>query len=94
LASLNVELTANEAALLAYLMQHSETVFSCRGLARNVLGYDVDEREAQDIVRPHISRLRGKIELDPAHPRLIRTIRGEGYLFCPAEPSARPSRRV
>jgi DNA-binding response OmpR family regulator len=82
--SLSVELTANEAALLAYLMQHSEAVFSCRQLARAALGYDVSEREAQDIVRPHISRLRKKIESDPAHPRLIRTIHGKGYLFYPA----------
>jgi len=28
-----------------------------------------------------ILRLRRKIEIDPAHPRLIRTVRGSGYLF-------------
>jgi DNA-binding response OmpR family regulator len=82
-ASFNVKLTANEAALLAYLMQHSETVFSCRELAWTALGYDVSEREARYIVRPHISRLRKKIELDPVHPRLLRTIRGKGYIFSP-----------
>jgi len=82
--SLNTELTTSEAALLVYLMQHPDTVFSCRQLARAALGYDVSEREAQDIVRPHISRLRKKIELDPAHPRLVRTIRGKGYLFSPS----------
>ena len=82
--SLNTELTASEAALLAYLMQHPDTVFSCRQLARAALGYDVSEREAGIIVRPHISRLRNKIEPDPVHPRLIRTIRGKGYLFSPS----------
>jgi DNA-binding response OmpR family regulator len=30
-----------------------------------------------------IMRLRRKIEPDPAHPRYIRTIRNEGYLFVP-----------
>jgi DNA-binding response OmpR family regulator len=79
--SLTAELTTNEVALLAYLMQHPDTVFSCRQLARGALGYSVSESEAQDIVRPHISRLRRKIERDPAHPRLIRTIRGKGYVF-------------
>jgi len=79
--TLEAELTGNEAALLAYLMQSPDTLFSCRDLARSPLGYDVSEREAEDIVRPHISRLRNKIELDPAHPALIRTIRGKGYLF-------------
>jgi two-component system KDP operon response regulator KdpE len=79
--SLDAELTGNEAALLAYLMQHPETVFTSRELARHVLGYKVSETEAQDIIRPHISRLRKKIEPDPSHPSLIRTIRGKGYLF-------------
>ena len=81
--SLNIELTASETALLAYLMQHPDTVFSCRQLARAALGYDVGKREAQDIVRPHISRLRKKIEPSPPYPRLIHTIRGKGYLFSP-----------
>jgi two-component system phosphate regulon response regulator OmpR len=30
-----------------------------------------------------IARLRRKIEPDPAHPRLIRTVRGAGYMFVP-----------
>jgi DNA-binding response OmpR family regulator len=81
--SLDAELTANEAALLAYLMQHPDAVISGRELARDALGYAVNEGEAQEIVRPHISRLRKKIESDPAHPRLIHTIRGKGYLFSP-----------
>ena len=81
--SLSAELTVNEGALLAYLLQHLDTVSSCRELARGTLGYDVSGREAEAIVRPHISRLRKKIEPDPAHPRLIRTIRGKGYLFSP-----------
>ena len=79
--ALQVELTGNEAALLMYLMQSPDTVYSCRDLARVPLGYEVSEREAEDIVRPHISRLRNKVEVDPAHPTLIRTIRGRGYLF-------------
>jgi DNA-binding response OmpR family regulator len=81
--SLDAELTANEVALLAHLMQHPDTVLSSQELARDALGYDVSKREAQDIVRPHISRLRKKIEPDPANPRLIRTIRRKGYYFSP-----------
>lgn len=83
-ASRSAELTANEVALLAYLMKHPDTVFSCRQLTGTALGYDVREREARTIVRPHISRLRKKIEPDPAHPRLVQTIRGKGYLFSSA----------
>ena len=30
-----------------------------------------------------ITRLRRKIEVDPAHPEAIRTVRGIGYMFVP-----------
>jgi two-component system response regulator MtrA len=80
---LKAELTVSESALLAHLMQHPHTVFSCCELARDVLGYEVSKEEAQKIVRPHICRLRKKVELDPDHPRLIRNVAGEGYSFTP-----------
>lgn len=76
-----VDLTVSETALLARLMRQPTRVLSCRDLARDALNYDVFEREAQEIVRPHISRLRQKLESDPAEPRLIHTIRGKGYMF-------------
>jgi two-component system KDP operon response regulator KdpE len=82
-ASATVALTVCETKLLAYLMQHPDRVLSCRELARHALGYEIGEREAQNIVRPHICRLRRKLEPDPAHPRLIRTSPGKGYLFVP-----------
>ncbi|HEU4804247.1 MAG TPA: helix-turn-helix domain-containing protein, partial [Nitrobacter sp.] len=31
-----------------------------------------------------IMRIRRKVELDPAKPAVIRTIRGGGYLFSPS----------
>ena len=80
---LSAELTVCEAKLLAYMMQRPDAVLSCRELGRSALGYDVTEKEAQGIVRPHISRLRKKIEPGSAGPRLIRTIFGHGYRFAP-----------
>ena len=77
-------LTAHEQALLAFLMRHPETVLSPRELAGGALGYDLSGQEAGDIVRPHISRLRKKIEPDPAQPRLILTVRGKGYMLSPS----------
>jgi DNA-binding response OmpR family regulator len=79
---MHAELTSNEAQILAYLMRHVEQVCSCRELARAALGYDVEVREAQDIIRPHISRLRSKIEPHD-RPTLVRTVRGKGYLYSP-----------
>ncbi len=78
---LQAALTGNETALLSHLMQFPGTVFSCRDLARVPLGYDVSEPEAEEIIRPHISRLRNKVEADPERPALIRTIRGKGYVL-------------
>jgi two-component system phosphate regulon response regulator OmpR len=33
-----------------------------------------------------IARIRRKIELDPAKPQVIKTIRGSGYLYAPSKP--------
>jgi DNA-binding response OmpR family regulator len=30
-----------------------------------------------------ITRIRRKVEKDPAHPEAIRTVRGVGYMFVP-----------
>jgi DNA-binding response OmpR family regulator len=80
---LEAELTANEAALLAHMMQYPDVVFSCVELARAALGYNLDRDQARSIVRPHVSRLRRKIEPNPLHPTVIQTIRGKGYVFSP-----------
>ena len=44
-------------------------------------GYERDAYDRSIDVR--VTRLRRKIESDPAHPAYIRTVRGEGYLFNP-----------
>jgi two-component system OmpR family response regulator len=31
-----------------------------------------------------VARLRRKIEVDPSSPRLIKTVRGIGYIFTPS----------
>jgi len=77
----SAELTLKEVELLSYLMRHSEVTFSCRELARAAFDYDVSSQDAQEIIRPHISRLRRKIEPNPAAPSLIHTVRGKGYVF-------------
>jgi hypothetical protein len=38
---------------------------------------------AADTIDLRITRLRRKIEVDPAHPEAIRTVRGVGYMFVP-----------
>ena len=41
----------------------------------------------------HMTRLRRKLEVDPEHPRVLRTVRGVGYMFVPepAGPRSAPA---
>ena len=57
-----------------------------RPLARDWLLEATSHREAEAFDRAidlRITRLRRKIEHDPAHPDAIRTVRGVGYMFVP-----------
>ncbi|MFQ5611117.1 MAG: response regulator transcription factor [Anaerolineae bacterium] len=76
-----VELTSIETGILAHLLERPDEVFTCQQLAKVVWGFDLDKSEAQNLVRPHIFRLRQKIESKPNNPAFIRTVRGRGYLF-------------
>jgi two-component system KDP operon response regulator KdpE len=76
-----VLLTTSESALLAHLMKHPGAILSCRELAQDALDYTVTEKEARKIIRPHIARLRKKLEIEPSNPQLIQTVRDKGYTF-------------
>jgi len=76
-----LNLTPTEFRLLACLMRKADQVLSCQELVREVQNYDCDEREARDIIRVHIRRLRQKIEPDPANPQYVLNLRGVGYMF-------------
>ena len=57
-----------------------------RPLARDWLLEATSHREADSFDRAidlRVTRLRRKIEHDPAHPETIRTVRGVGYMFVP-----------
>jgi len=72
-------LTATEFRLLEFLMSRPGVVFSREQLLDSVWGQD---RAVTDrTVDVYILRLRQKIELDPAGPQLIRSVRGFGYSF-------------
>lgn len=81
------ELSETEAILLSCLMQRPNQVLSCRELAQAVWERDLDEDQAQKLVRPFIFRLRHKIEVSPKYPDLIRTVRKRGYLFAARQAS-------
>ena len=72
-----VRMTAREFELLQVFVQHPRQVFSREHLFELVWG-SYGDRSAVSV---YISRLREKIEDDPADPRHIVTVWGAGYRF-------------
>jgi len=67
--------------ILLYLKAQSSRPVSRRELLQEVWGYTNVEFIETRTVDIHIAKLRRKIELDPANPSLLVTVRGEGYLL-------------
>ena len=75
----SVSLTPREYDILKLLMQNPGRVFSPRELYRKV--WNEEPFGAESTVAVHIRHLREKIEIDPAEPRYIRAVWGQGYKF-------------
>ncbi|MBP2311367.1 response regulator [Azospirillum soli] len=77
-----VQLSAGEYDLLVAFVEHPQRVLTrdqLLDLARGRSAVPFDRS-----IDVQVSRLRRKIEPDPADPTLIKTVRGGGYLFTPA----------
>ncbi|MCI9309682.1 MAG: response regulator transcription factor [Lawsonibacter sp.] len=72
-----VKMPNREFALLKFLAEHPNTVFSKEKLFETIWGYEYVGDSAT--VTVHIGRIRDKVEDDPAHPSLIETVWGAGY---------------
>ena len=75
-------LTASEFDLLRLFVENPN-----RPLTRDWLLESIAHREAEAIDRAidnRIMRLRRKVEVDPAKPEAIRSVRGVGYMFVPS----------
>jgi DNA-binding response OmpR family regulator len=72
-------LTLMEANLLRYLIQHAGKSVSRKKMLEDVWGLheDTDTRAIDNF----IVRLRRYIEVEPAHPKHVLTVRGVGYRF-------------
>ena len=78
-----IPITAMEFELLKALIDHPNQV-----LSRDQLLTLTRNREWEPFDRSidiRITRLRRKLEDDPAHPRAIKTVRGAGYMFVPSD---------
>lgn len=76
-----IDLTAMEFDLLQALATRPNRVLSRGQLQEFAHGRSADESDRSIDIR--VTRLRKKIEPDPEHPRFIKTVRGEGYVFVP-----------
>ena len=81
-----VNLTSAEFALLRIFVAQPNQVLSRDQLMDALKGYERDPFDRSIDVR--VTRLRRKIEVNPADPVFIRTIWGQGYLFAPKGASA------
>lgn len=72
-----VSLTPTEYDILKFLMQHPGEVFQPKVIYRRV--WDDEPYGAESTVAVHIRHLREKIEINPAEPRYIKAVWGQGY---------------
>lgn len=72
-----VSLTPREYEILKLLLHNMGKVFSPRDIYRLVWGEE--PWGAENAVAVHIRHIREKIEIDPAEPRYIRVVWGQGY---------------
>ena len=76
-----IHLTPAEGRLLRVLIENPGRVYSHRELVLLVQGYDTSQREAPEILRPLVSRLRHKLEAFPSLSDRVVSVRGTGYLY-------------
>ena len=76
-----IELSRAEYELLNVFVRHPNRVLSRDFIMQSLGGEDRDPFDRSIDVR--VTRLRHKIEQDPAHPHYIRTVWGAGYQFNP-----------
>ncbi len=74
-----IPLTQSEYSLLKLFLDNPNRIFSRDNLLENLKGFDWSPFDRSIDVR--ISRLRQKVEADPANPEYIQTVWGQGYKF-------------
>jgi DNA-binding response OmpR family regulator len=72
-----ISLTPTEYRILKVLMDNPGKVFSVRDIYSSV--WDGDVIGAEGTVAVHIRHIREKIEINPAEPRYIKVLWGQGY---------------
>ncbi|RUL79993.1 response regulator transcription factor [Dyella choica] len=79
-AGRQIHLQPREWDLLKYFALHAGEVITRAMLLEHVWGFQSSFQS--NLVDTHVCRLRSKIDRDFFGPRLLRTVRGEGYRLC------------
>lgn len=79
-AGVRLELTPKEFALLGLLARRAGEILSRAYLAQQI--WDMPDEGESNVVDVHVRRLRSKVD-DPFPQKLIRTVRGVGYVLEP-----------
>jgi DNA-binding response OmpR family regulator len=74
------EITKREGEIIRYFAANTNRVISRDELYRNIWK-DILTELGTRTVDMHIAKLRSKIEIEPANPRIIKTVRGAGYKY-------------
>jgi DNA-binding response OmpR family regulator len=74
-----VEMAKSEFDMLEVFLTRANRLLT-RAVLSEAIGL-AEEPESSRAVDIRIMRLRKKIEEDPANPKFLRTVRGEGYIF-------------
>ena len=80
------DLSEREGQLLQYLACHAGRAVSRDELLARVWGLNPSGISTRTIDM-HIVRLREKLQDDPGSPRIVLTVRGQGYMIAAREPS-------
>ncbi len=72
-----VSLTPKEYEILKFLMSNPNRVFSPKEIYKNV--WKESPISSENTVAVHIRHLREKIEINPAEPRYLKVVFGQGY---------------
>jgi DNA-binding response OmpR family regulator len=81
-----IDVTPSEFAILVELLRNPGAVVPCLRLTEAIQTAVDDEEAARQLIRPHIVRLRRKLERDPQQPSYLLSVRGLGYRWA-SEPS-------
>ena len=76
-----IPLTPTEFRILACLARSPGIVISGRDLAEEALDLRLPEQEAMELLKVHVYRLRQKLGHSGMEPRVLRNVRGFGYML-------------